>query len=167
MRSLTIELPEGDEWSSFAGADVDAKLRELETAARRIESAIVAATEHVDRTGHHLADGHRTVGNWLMATTNCSRSEALARRRSAALVRQVPEVANEFSAGRVGVAQVRELGEGRVRARIEGVGEQGLDVRAAELAGRETDSVDDDGVDRDPLGTGVVVRRGCAARRAR
>ena len=110
MQTLEIEVPEGDEWSSFAGADLDAKVRELETAARQIEAAIVAATEVADRTGHHLADGHRTVGNWLMATINCSRSEATARRRSAELVRQLPVVAHEFAAGRVGVAQVRELG---------------------------------------------------------
>ena len=110
MEVLTLELRIGaDEWSDFHGRDLDAKVRELDVAHRRIEAAIVGATEHADRTAHHLADGHRTVASWLMATTNCSRSEATARRRSADLVRQLSTVAGEFVAGRVGIAQVREL----------------------------------------------------------
>ena len=44
-----------------------------------------------------------------MATTNCTRGEATARHRSAKLVRQLTSIAGEFSAGRVGIAQVREL----------------------------------------------------------
>lgn len=44
-----------------------------------------------------------------MATTNCSRGEANARSRSAKLVRELTDVAAEFIAGHVGIAQVREL----------------------------------------------------------
>jgi hypothetical protein len=110
MEVLTVELPSSPvEWGRFEGRSLDHKLRELDVVARRVEAAIVGATEHADRTGHFLADGHRTVANWLMATTNCSRGEANARRRSAKVVRQLATLAAEFLAGRVGVAQLREL----------------------------------------------------------
>ncbi len=110
MEVLSIELPSGvDDWNQLAGVHLDDKVRELDVAGRRIEAAIVGATERADRTGHFADDGHRTVGNWLMATTNCSRGEANARRRSAKLVRQLTNVASELVAGRLGVAQLREL----------------------------------------------------------
>jgi hypothetical protein len=97
------------EWAEFHGSDLDQKVRELDVVHRRVEAAIVGATEHADRTAHYQTDGHRAVSSWLMATTNCSRSEATARRRSANLVRELATVSSEFMAGRVGIAQVREL----------------------------------------------------------
>jgi hypothetical protein len=110
MGSVVVELPaSAGEWAGYTGRALDDKVRELDVAARRIEAAIVGATDHADRTGHFEADGHRSVGTWLMATTNCSRSEATARSRSARLVRELSDVAAAFLAGRVGVAQVREL----------------------------------------------------------
>jgi hypothetical protein len=110
MEVLSIAVPtSGEDWNGIVGVDLDDKVRELDVAGRRIEAAIVGATEYADRTGHFSDDGHRTVGNWLMAITNCSRGEANARRRSAKLVRHLTNVASEFIAGRVGVAQLREL----------------------------------------------------------
>jgi hypothetical protein len=44
-----------------------------------------------------------------MATTNCTHGEATARRRPAELLRSLTAVSNEFIAGRLGIAQVREL----------------------------------------------------------
>lgn len=98
-----------EEWARFAGRELDAKVAELDVAARRIEAAIVGATEHADRTAHYSSDGHRSVSSWLMATTNCTRGEATARAKTARLTRQLTKVAEQFLAGRVGVAQVREL----------------------------------------------------------
>ena len=110
METLIIELPSaGGEWGQFPGLSLDAKVRELDVAQRRIEASIVGATEHADRTAHYLGDGHRTVSSWVMATTNCTRGEATARTRSATLLRDLTTVAGEFAAGRVGIAQVREL----------------------------------------------------------
>ncbi len=110
METLVVELPDTtDEWAELSAHDLDATVRELDVAGRRIEAAIVGATEHADRTGHHRRDGHRSASSWMMATTNCSRGDATARMRSAKLVRELTTVADEFMAGRVGVAQVREL----------------------------------------------------------
>ena len=104
MERLIVELPaSAEEWATFDGAELDAKLRELDVAGRRVEAAIVGAAEHAERTSHHQADGHRTVGNWLMATTNCTRGEANARAKSARMVRDLTSVATEFMAGRVGI----------------------------------------------------------------
>ena len=110
METLTIELPTaGDEWARISGLALDVKVRELNVAQRRLEASIVGATEHADRTAHYVSDGHRTVSSWVMATTNCTRGEATARTRSATMLRDLTEVAGEFAAGRVGIAQVREL----------------------------------------------------------
>lgn len=110
METLVVELPTTpDDWSGFSGRDLDDEVAALDRAQRRIEAAIVGATEHAERTGHHELDGHRSVSSWLMATTNCTRGEATARARSARLVRQLTNVASEFAAGNVGIAQVREL----------------------------------------------------------
>lgn len=110
MQTLTVELPVGvDGWADFPGLCLDNKVRELDVAQRRIEAAIVRATEHADRSAHYLGDGHRTVSSWVMATTNCTRGEAIARKRSATLLCELTTVADEFAAGRVGIAQVREL----------------------------------------------------------
>ncbi|MEO6653797.1 MAG: DUF222 domain-containing protein, partial [Ilumatobacteraceae bacterium] len=81
----------------------------MNIAQRRVEAAFVGAVDHVERTGHYRDDGHRTSGSWMMAMTNCTRSEATARQRSAKLLRSLETVATEFVAGRVGIAQVREL----------------------------------------------------------
>lgn len=110
MESLIVELPRtADDWSELPGRWLDAKVRELDVAARRIEASIVGAVEFAERTGHFLLDGHRTVSSWTMATTNCTRGEATARTRSAHLLNRLKAVTEEFFAGRVGVAQVREI----------------------------------------------------------
>ena len=110
MKTLVVELPEtAEEWASFDARSLDDAVRTLESAARRIEAAIVDATAQAERSGHFRADGHRSAGSWLMATTNCTRGEATARMRSAHLVPELKIVVDEFRDGRVGVAQVREI----------------------------------------------------------
>ncbi len=109
MERLVVDLPTPGEWSDLHGHDLNVKVQELNVAARRVEASIVGAVDHAERSAHYSVDGHRTVGSWLMATTNCTRGEATARTRSARMVRDLSSVAEEFWAGRVGVAQVREL----------------------------------------------------------
>lgn len=110
MERLVVEVPSSpEEWASYRGSALDDKVRQLNVVQRRVEAAIVAAADHADRSGHVAADGHRSVTSWMMATTNCTRSEATARRRTADMLRNLERVRDEFVAGRVGIAQVREL----------------------------------------------------------
>ena len=110
MEQLVVALPFGvDEWATMTGSELDTKVADLNVAQRRVEAALVGAVDHAEQTGHYRNDGHRSVGSWMMATTNCTRSEATARQRSARLLRSLETVAAEFIAGRVGIAQVREL----------------------------------------------------------
>ncbi|MFP5487149.1 MAG: DUF222 domain-containing protein, partial [Acidimicrobiia bacterium] len=110
METLVVEMPSSaEDWAGFSGHELDAKVRELDVAGRRVEAAIVGATELAERTGHFQGDGHRSPSSWLMATTNCTRGEATARVRTARMTRRLVHVAQEFIAGRVGVSQVREL----------------------------------------------------------
>jgi len=42
MQVLAVELPTGaDEWGEFSGRQLDAKVRELDIAHRRIEAAVI------------------------------------------------------------------------------------------------------------------------------
>jgi hypothetical protein len=110
METLVVELPRtADDWAELPGRLLDEKLRRLDIAARRVEASIVGAVEFAERTGHYLLDGHRTVASWTMTTTNCTRGEAGARTRAAHLLARLKSVTDEFFAGRIGVAQVREI----------------------------------------------------------
>jgi hypothetical protein len=55
--TLTVELPGDDEWSRLAGPELDAEIRAVEVAARRIEAAMVPAAGECDRRPHHPPDG--------------------------------------------------------------------------------------------------------------
>jgi hypothetical protein len=119
METLVVELPSsGDEWAGFTGRALDAKVAELDVVGRRVEAAIVGAAELAERTGHFQGDGHRSATSWLMATTNCTRGEATARVRTARMSRRLVQVADEFMAGRVGIAQVRELARLAANTRV-------------------------------------------------
>jgi hypothetical protein len=48
MERLVVELPASGEWSDLAGHALDAKVRELDVASRRVEAAIVGAVDHAD-----------------------------------------------------------------------------------------------------------------------
>src|SRR5690606_32956870 len=119
METLVVELPSSTEdWARFTGRDLDAKVAELDVAGRRVEAAMVGATEFADRIGHFQDDGHRSASSWLMATTNCTRGEATARVRTARMSRRLAQVSEEFMAGRVGIAQVRELARLAANTRV-------------------------------------------------
>jgi hypothetical protein len=129
MDTLVVELPTSPEdWVGLTPRELDERVRALDVAHRRIEAAIVGAAGHADLTGHFELDGHRSVSSWLMATTNCGRSEATARARSAKLTRQLTTVASEFIAGRIGIAQVRELARLAANPRASGLLPESEDV---------------------------------------
>lgn len=90
--------------------ELDRLLVGLERVARQVEAAVLAVVAHADRGQHFVADGHRSVTSWQQALVNSSRSVALARTRSATVIRRAPEVGLRLASGEVGVEQVRALG---------------------------------------------------------
>ena len=94
------------------------RLVALERVLRRAEAAIVSVLDTADRRGSWQADGHASVRGWAKATVRWSDVEVRDRARTVTLCRDAPEVADELAAGRVGVAQVRELARARANPRV-------------------------------------------------
>ena len=95
-----------------------ARLVTLERVVRRAEAAIVAVLETADRRGSWKVDGHASVRGWAWATVRWSDLEVRDRVRTVAVCRDAPAVHAELAAGRLGVAQARELGRGHANPRV-------------------------------------------------
>lgn len=94
--------------------ELGGRLQDLEWMMRHFEAAMIAVMDEADRRGAYSVDGHRSIRGWAGATVRWSDAELRDRCRTVTLARDVPEVVSELTAGRIGVAQVRELA--RVRA---------------------------------------------------
>jgi hypothetical protein len=105
----------------LGGLDTDGlaeRLVALERLQRRAEAAIVAVLDEADQRGSFKADGHASVRGWAKATVRWSDVEVRDRVRTVRLCRDAPEGAAELAAGRIGVAQVRELARSRANPRV-------------------------------------------------
>ena len=78
---MSVVLPSDEELEALEGRDLDYALFELDQVLRRAEHAIGVVVGRCDRTGHFVADGHRSPWGWAMAVTNCSPGEAARRHR--------------------------------------------------------------------------------------
>lgn len=103
---------------ALSAAELAQRLQMLERQMRRCEAAMVAVLDHADRRGVFSIDGHRSIRGWAGATVRWSDAETRDRCRTVALVRDVPDVATELTAGRIGVAQIRELARVRANPRV-------------------------------------------------
>ena len=134
MTTLVLDFPdlpvedEGTDWLRHADA-LSERLADLEQVVRWCEAEVVDVLDRVDRLGVYSVDGHRNIRSWAAANVKWSGRETLDRARTVTLVRDVPEIATELAAGRIGVAQVRELARVRANPRC---GEQIVDA-ATEL----------------------------------
>jgi hypothetical protein len=108
--SMSVVLPSGDDVERLQGTELDDAMWGLEQIRRHVEAAMADVVGRCDRTGHFLADGHRSPRAWAMAVTNCSTGEAARRHRTANVLTLMPAVRKAFRVGRIGVAQVHELG---------------------------------------------------------
>jgi hypothetical protein len=106
---MSLVLPSDAELESLERRELDDALRELDQIQRRVEHATAIVMGRCDRSGHFVADGHRSPRGWAMAVTNCSAGEATRRHRTATVLQLLPGVRAEFRAGRIGVAQVHLL----------------------------------------------------------
>jgi hypothetical protein len=107
--TMSVVLPSDEELESLEGRELDEALSGLEQIRRRVEHATGLVVDRCDRTGHFVADGHRSPRGWAMAITNCSPGEATRRHRTASVLQMLPAVRAELRAGRIGVAQVHLL----------------------------------------------------------
>lgn len=110
MSVVSVQLPSAEEVAALNGREIDSAYWELERARRQIEASMSDVMDRSEQTSHYLLDGHRSVKGWAMATTNCSPGEALRRQQTVRVLRELPAAREEFRAGRVGVAQIHELG---------------------------------------------------------
>ena len=94
------------------------RLQVLEHVVRMAEAAVVGVVAECDRTHAFRDDGHISVRNWVAAETNTPGSDALARMRVARLTDACPQVADALASGRVGIAQIREIGRVRANPRV-------------------------------------------------
>lgn len=106
---MSVVLPSDDQIDALEGRQLDDAMWQIEQIRRQLEATAARLTRQCDRTGHFVADGHRSPRAWAMAVTNCSPGEAARRHRTGRLLDLLPDVRAEFRAGRVGVAQVHEL----------------------------------------------------------
>ncbi len=116
--AISVVLPSDDEFEALEGRELDEALAELEQIVRRAEHAIGLVMDRCDRTGHFVADGHRSPRGWAMAVTNCSPGDAARRHRTASLLRLLPAVREALRAGRIGVAQVHLLAKLAANPRV-------------------------------------------------
>ncbi|MGI9031983.1 MAG: hypothetical protein ACR2HP_18670, partial [Ilumatobacteraceae bacterium] len=100
------------------GQGLASRLQDLERVVRRAEAAIVSVLDTADQRGSWKADGHASVRSWARATVRWSDPEVRDRTRTVTLVRDAPAIAEELAAGRIGVAQVRELARARANPRV-------------------------------------------------
>ena len=94
-------------------------LQEMMREDRQRFARFVDLLDVMDAEGDHVADGHRSVRNLLVAQTNCDRTSANATVKAMKTLRLLPEVRERLAAGEFGVAQVQSLagayGNPRVR----------------------------------------------------
>jgi len=119
--TTSVELPSDEELESLHGRELDDALIALERIVRRAEHAIAVVMARCERTGHFMADGHRSPRGWAIAVTNCSAGEATRRSRTGSVLLLLPAVRAEFRAGRIGVAQINELAKLAANPRVRDV----------------------------------------------
>ena len=116
--AMYLELPSDGELESLEGRELDEALWGLEQILRKVEHATGIVMGRCDRTGHFVADGHRSPRGWAMAVTNCSPGEASRRHRTASVLHMLPAVRAALRAGRIGVAQVHLLAKLAANPRV-------------------------------------------------
>lgn len=98
-----------DELALVDGRGKAATLAALEMARRKIEAATAAVIADADRSDAFRDDGHVSVRGWVKASVRMSNVEVSHAVRVARLCRELPACAEALAAGRLGVAQAREL----------------------------------------------------------
>ncbi|MDQ3544244.1 MAG: 13E12 repeat family protein [Actinomycetota bacterium] len=93
-----------------------AALGACDIAGRKLQAA-AATVGACDRAGEFRDDGHVSVRGWIKASVRVSDAEVTHHVRVARLCADLPVIADELAAGRLGIAQARELARARANPR--------------------------------------------------
>src|SRR5688572_1046933 len=107
----------GEVVAELQGADLevlDARellgaVRDLEVVRRRFDQATDRLAGHVDATGAHQVDGHRSAKAAVKHLGRLSGPEAHRRVRTARVLRRLPAVAGAYEQGAIPTGSVREI----------------------------------------------------------
>ncbi len=97
---------------------LDARIRELELQRRRLDAELAASIAVADDRRLFELDGHRSMRGYLGATCNWSGPEIGRFRSAAEVIDRFDEVGSAWIDGRIGFAQVHELGKANRNKRI-------------------------------------------------
>lgn len=94
------------------------RMREVEARRRADEAELAALVLAAKEAGDFREDGHRTIRGMLRAELRWSESEVRARTQTARVGATHPEVLDQLSAGRIGVAQAHLLAKMGTHPRV-------------------------------------------------
>jgi hypothetical protein len=107
-----------DELVDSTDAELDARVRAIELARRRLDAELAATAGEIERRGSYLDDGHRSITAYLRATCNWSDAEAKRMARLTDAVAVVPCLLEALHEGRIGAAQAHEFGATHANRRV-------------------------------------------------
>jgi hypothetical protein len=84
-------------------------LQLVEIARRRTDAVVTAVVDRADRSDAYAVDGHKAVRGWVKASARWSNAQARTQRDITLLVRAHQRCADEYAAGRIGLAQMALL----------------------------------------------------------
>ena len=93
-------------------------ITELEQIRRVSDAACVDLLDSIDDQRFHLADGHTSAKAMVRHHARLSNGEALARQRSAAMSRNLPDVADAYRQGTLGTDHFRAIATVHANARV-------------------------------------------------
>ena len=106
-----------EDLDSLDARELAARLGDVERTIRKLEAAATSIVASADRRELFREDGHVSVRGWVKASIRAADVDVSHRVRTARLCRDVPVCHDELAAGRLGVAQVRELARANANPR--------------------------------------------------
>lgn len=110
----------GDDVDALDARELADRLGDVERAIRRLEAAAASIIATADRREVFRDDGHVSVRGWVKASIRAADVDVTHRLRTARLCTAIPACHDQLAAGRLGVAQVRELARAHANPRCGG-----------------------------------------------
>jgi hypothetical protein len=113
-----MEVSPLDRLSEFDDAALTTRFRDLELQRRAIEAEMARIVSAGERRELHVADGHRSMKQWIIAQTNCPSGDAARLRRLAKVIDVVPELGDALGDGHIGGWQAHEFARAASNPRV-------------------------------------------------